>query len=413
MSKLSISELIRHLFRSLHELGEGLHKSSSKREVGKDAVSTEQPIILGETKPGKRKLGSGLKHAKRVTLAIIALALLVLIAKTSFYTVKEYEEAVVTTFGRYTRTVGAGLHMKWPWPLQSLWVLPTRRTQKLELGYVDRSSEHAGSGDYASVPEDSLMITGDLNVVSIDFFLEWRISDPKVYLFSSENPKLVLRNMLMSSVRSVVGMHEIDEVLTTGKVAIQTEVKDILREKLKETDIGVQVVDVKVNDSEPPTDEVARAFRAVENAKQQRDTAINNANQYKNSVVPKAKGQADAIVQQAEGRKQSRENEALGELQRFQAIYEQYSHYPLLTRERMYLEMLEKRLPGLKVIIDDAAGDTQKWLAVDASTPKTQARPFEALSDSTPSSSGSSHQTQVEQNAGTEPSASTKSDNGR
>ncbi|MDD4368409.1 MAG: FtsH protease activity modulator HflK [Oscillospiraceae bacterium] len=277
-------------------------------------------------------------------------ALLLWLAFTSLYTVKEYEQAVLMTFGKYTRTVSAGLHWKLPWPLQEARILPVNRTQKIELGYAS-----TGDQTYESLPDDSLMITGDMNVVSIDFFVEWKISDPYKFLFQSAEPEQILRSMLQSSVRSVVGTRSIDDVLTTGKIQIQSDVLTLLMDKVETGDLGIQVLDVKVNDSEPPTDDIASAFREVENAKQQKDTLINQAQAYRNSKLPEARSEADRILRQAEAQKISRINEAEGEREQFLAIYEQYQTASELTRRRMYLDMLQELLPGVTVYLDDGS----------------------------------------------------------
>lgn len=273
------------------------------------------------------------------------------IAGTSFYTVAEYEQAVVTTFGRYTNTVDAGLNWKLPYPIQKATILPVNRTQRLELGYHQNPD-----GSYTSDEEDSMMITGDLNVVAIDFFVEWKISDPVSYLFNAEEPDSILRSMLQSSVRSVVGTKDIDEVLTTGKVEIQVEVMELLTSKIDSTNLGIQIMDVKVNDSEPPTEEIARAFREVENAKQQKDTMLNQAIQYQNSKLPAARSEADKIVRNAEASKETRINEAVGSRDRFLAIYNEYKNYPDITRSRMYLEAIVEILPGVTVYMDNGSG---------------------------------------------------------
>ena len=212
------------------------------------------------------------------------------------------------------------------------------------------------SGEYYSIPEESMMITNDLNIVNIDFFVEWKISDPFKYLFATEDPDGVLKNMLQSTVRSVVGTKSIDDVLTTGKIEIQSDVEEMLRQRLSENDIGLMVIDVKVNDSEPPTDEVAKAFRDVETAKQEKATALNQAIEYKNSKIPAANADADKIVRAAEAEKQSKINEAVGEMNRFLSMYNEYKNFPAITRERMYLEALEEILPGIQVYIDDGSG---------------------------------------------------------
>lgn len=308
------------------------------------------------------------KYLKLWPLAVIVIAAL-WIGATSFYTVAESEQAVVTTFGQYTNTVGAGLNWKLPYPIQKATILPVNRTQRLELGYF-----HNSDGSYSSDEDDSLMITGDLNVVNIDFFVEWKISDPVAYLFNSHEPDSILRSMLQSSVRSVVGTKDIDEVLTTGKVEIQVDVQELLTSKIDNMNLGIQVLDVKVNDSEPPTEEISRAFREVENAKQQKDTMLNQAIQYQNSEMPAAKTQADRILRDAEATKQNRINEAIGSRDRFLAIYNEYRNYPEITRSRMYLEAIAEILPGVTLYLDNGTG-TQTLLPLSPFTTNPTAAP--------------------------------------
>ena len=303
----------------------------------------------------------------RLVGLIVLIILLISVGRSSFFSVSESEQAVITTFGKYTKTVDAGLHGKLPWPIQSVIILPVNLTQKIELGYGSTSS-----GQYYSIPEESMMITGDLNIVNIDFFVEWKISDPFRYLFETDSPNVILKNMLQSTVRSVVGTKSIDDVLTTGKVQIQADVKDLLRQHLEQYDIGVMILDVKVNDSEPPTEEVAKAFRDVETAKQEKETALNQSIAYKNSKLPEANANADKIVRAAEGLKQSKINEALGERDRFLAMYNEYANFPEITRTRMYLETLEAILPNITVIIDDGS-DIVKFLPLDDLTGSTSA----------------------------------------
>ena len=315
----------------------------------------EQPQGPWSNRPQRPKGPAGqppswFKFLKLWPLAVILIAVL-WISATSFYTVAESEQAVVTTFGRYTNTVGAGLNWKLPYPIQKATILPVNRTQRLELGYHQNPD-----GSYSSDEEDSLMITGDLNVVNIDFFVEWKISDPVAYLFNSEEPDSILRSMLQSSVRSVVGTKNIDEVLTTGKVEIQVDVQELLASKIDDTDLGIQILDVKVNDSEPPTEEISRAFREVENAKQQKDTMLNQAIQYQNSQMPAARTEADRILRDAEATKENRVNEAIGSRDRFEAIYNEYQNFPEITRSRMYLEAIVEILPGVTLYMDNGTG---------------------------------------------------------
>ncbi len=291
------------------------------------------------------------------SIVIIGLIVFVLyIISTGVYTVKETEQAVIQTFGKHTDTTGPGLHVKLPWPIQSVSILPVQITQKMELGYYQDVD-----GTYHSDEEDSIMITGDMNVVNIDFFLEFKISNPATYLFSSEDPNEVLKNLMMSSVRSVVGTKNIDDVLTTGKYEIQNEVQEMLMEKLDENDIGIQIIDVKVNDSEPPTEEVAKAFRDVETAKQEKDMLLNQAVEYRNRKIPEAKAKADQLIKDAEAKKAARIAEAQGLYDRYAAVYEEYKNFPDLSRTRMFLEVLESSFPNINVIIDES-GSVSKYM---------------------------------------------------
>ncbi|OPZ85215.1 MAG: Modulator of FtsH protease HflK [Firmicutes bacterium ADurb.Bin419] len=249
------------------------------------------------------------------------------------------------------------MHFKLPDPIQSVIKVPVQKTQKLELGYRD-----AKDGQYITVDEESKMITGDYNIIKIDFFIEWKISDPKKYLFAALEPEIILRNSSLSAARSVVGSSTIDEVLTSGKVAIQSDIKEKLMQSLEDYDIGVQVIDVKIQDSEPPTEEVKQAFKNVENSKQSKETALNEANKYKNSELPKAQAESDKIIRNAESEREKKINEAKGQVVKFQKMYEEYKNYKDITKKRLYLEAMEEILPGITVYIENGSGDIQKIL---------------------------------------------------
>ncbi len=280
---------------------------------------------------------------------VLIIILVIIIISTSIYTVGETERAVVTTFGKVTSVNGAGLHFKLPFPIQDLEKVDMT-TQKLTIGYVENGSVMTTKQD------ESKMITGDYNVVSVDFFMEWKVSDPQKYLFSSEQPVKILKNIAQAAARDVMGSKTVDDVLTTGKVAIQTEIKDIMVSRLEQYDIGVQIIEVKIQDAEPPTEAVVAAFKAVETAKQEKETTINIAKAYENSVIPAARADADKLLKEAEAFKEKRINEATGESAKFTAMYEEYILNKDVTRRRMYLEMIEKVLPGVEVYIDSGSG---------------------------------------------------------
>jgi len=286
-------------------------------------------------------------------LLICFIAVLVLITGlTCFYTVDDKQQAVVTTFGKVTDITDAGIHFKLPLGIQRVKKVDVNVYQKIELGYATDEK-----GVVVSNPDESTMITGDYNIVNVDFFVEYKISDPVQYLYSSNNPEMILRNLIQSQVRNVVGSSSVDAVLTDGKENIQMQVKDLVTAILQEYDIGLTLVDVKIQDSEPPTQEVIEAFKAVETAKQQADTVLNDAKAYQNAKLPDARAQADKLTQNAEYLKQARINEALEQVAMFNAIFEEYKLNPEITRARMYYEAISEVLPGVKLYINTGDGE--------------------------------------------------------
>ena len=200
------------------------------------------------------------------------------------------------------------------------------------------------------------MITGDYNIVNVDFFVEYKISDPVAYLYSSNDPELILRNLIQNQVRNVVGSSNVDSVLTDGKENIQMQVKELVTEILDEYDIGLTLVDVRIQDSEPPTVEVIEAFKSVETAKQQAEAVVNEAVAYQNAQLPNAQAQADQLISNAEYLKTKRINEAIEQVAMFSAMYEEYAQNPDITKSRMYYEAISEILPDVKLYIN-TAGD--------------------------------------------------------
>ncbi|MBR3517126.1 MAG: FtsH protease activity modulator HflK [Lachnospiraceae bacterium] len=292
---------------------------------------------------------------KYLGIAVIAIIVFLLITG-SFYNVSEQENAVVTMFGKVVRTDTAGLYFKIPVVQQVRKVDIT--THGTGVGYTISTE-----GQNIADPGNGIMITSDLNLLDIDFYLEDRVSDPVAYLYNSNNPEEILKNVALSSVRSVVADYTVDEAMTTAKGQIQADVKEDMLRELTEHNIGLTVVNITVQDSEPPTDAIKQAFKAVETAKQGADTAKNNALAYQNEQIPSAEANADKIIQNAEAQKASRIAEAEGQVVRFNEMYEQYKLYPYITQRRMFYETMEDVLPGMKVIITD--GSTQTILPLD------------------------------------------------
>ena len=307
-----------------------------------------------ETPPKSKKPKPSFKRAGKTILAVLLALIVITMAGTCWYTVDDKQQAVVTTFGKVTDVVDAGIHFKLPFGIQQAHKVNTNVYQKIELGYT------SGSSDFNS--SESTMITGDYNIVNVDFFVEYKISDPVQYLFSSDVPELLLRNLIQSQVRNVVGSSSVDAVLTDGKENIQMQVKELVTRILQEYDIGLTLVDVKIQDAEPPTADVIEAFKAVETAKQQAETVINDAKAYKNAQIPNAQAKADKLIQNAEYLKQKRINEAVEQVAMFNAMYEEYAQNPGITRSRMYYEAVSKVLPGVKLYVNTGDGGNLQTL---------------------------------------------------
>ena len=308
----------------------------------------------GSPKPPKKKLNFD-KLGRNIVIIVVVLVLLAG-AGSCFYTVNDKQQAVVTTFGKVTDVVDAGVHFKLPFGIQHVEKVDVNVYQKIELGY---SSDGYG---YAVNEKESTMITGDYNIVNVDFFVEYKISDPVQYLYSSNDPEMILRNLIQSQIRNVVGSSTVDSVLTDGKENIQRQVKDLVTQILQKYEIGLTLVDVKIQDAEPPTMEVIEAFKAVETAKQQAETVINDAKAYQNAQLPKAEADADKLIQNAEYLKQKRINEAVEAVAMFEAMYAEYSLNPEITRSRMYYEAISEILPGVKLYINTGDGNNVDML---------------------------------------------------
>ena len=282
------------------------------------------------------------KIAKIAVAVIVVLILLF----GSFYTIGEQEQAVLTTFGVAKSVTESGLHFKIPFVQEVEKVNTT--IQGFSIGYDVND---------VSIEDESLMITSDYNFVNVDFYLEYRISDPVKAVYSSDDPVAILKTIAQSCIRTTIGSYDVDSVLTSGKNEIQAEIRQMIMDKLTIYDIGVQLVNITIQDAEPPTTAVMEAFKAVESAKQGKETSINNANKYRNEKLPAAEAQVDKVLQGAEATKAERINEATGQVARFNAMYEEYVKYPTVTKLRMFYETMEDVLPNMKIVVNGADGN--------------------------------------------------------
>lgn len=306
--------------------------------------------------PPKNDMKNQWKKYKKLIQIVIAILVLAILGFNSYYTINEQERAVVTTFGKAKSVNTSGLHFKIPFVQQVHKVDTT--IKGFSIGY----DSETGVG----IETESLMITSDFNFVNVDFFVEYTVSDPVKAIYASEEPVSILKNIALSSIRAIVGSYSVDFVITEGKNEIQSAIKTSILEKLEAHDIGISLVNITIQDSEPPTEEVMEAFKSVETAKQGKDTAVNNAKKYENEQNPKAEAEVDKILQEAETTRTKRMNEAYAEVARFNEMYEEYAKYPLITKQRMFFEAMEDVLPSMKVIIDSGDSGVQKMLPLES-----------------------------------------------
>jgi len=275
-------------------------------------------------------------------------------AYSSFYTVQPEERAVVKRLGRVTGVSDPGLHFKLPFGLDKIQVVTTERVLKQEFGF--RSEE--GAVDEANrtryseqdFPEESLMLTGDLNVIDVEWVVQYRISDPIKYLYTMREPARTLRDITESVMRRVVGNNVGSDVLTTGRVKVATSARDEIQAAMNRYDNGIHIITVELQDVVPPV-RVQPAFNEVNEARQERERMINEATKQANQAIPRVQGEANRVIAQAQGYAVERVNRAQGEAQRFSAVLAEYRGSSDVTRTRMYLEALNDALPRIGSVL--------------------------------------------------------------
>lgn len=325
----------------------------------------------------RRKAPNPGNYVKRIVPIVAGIAVIGVLATDCTYQIQEQEQAVLSTFGVPKAVTETGLHFKLPF-IQQVYKVNTT-IQGFPIGYNESSNE--------TISNEGIMITSDYNFINVDFFVEYRIADPVKYLYTSREPESILKNISQGCIRTTIASYGVDDVLTTGKSEIQSKIKEMIMSKLEEQDIGIQLVNITIQDSEPPTQEVMQAFKAVETAKQGKETALNNANKYRNEKMPEAEAKADQIIQDAEAEKQVRINEAEAEVARFNAMYEEYVKNPAVTKQRMFYETMEDVLPDMKLIIDSGSG-VQKLLPIESFVEFTESAEASAVQNDTAASAG-------------------------
>lgn len=311
------------------------------------------------------------KYKKLIKWVVIAVLGIILIS-TSMVTVSTEENAVVLRLGRYERTLDPGLSFVIPFGVEKVFKIPVERQLKLEFGYRTEKNSPSTRARYSNrnFDEESLMLTGDLNLAQVEWVVQYRINDPYRFLFKVRNPEKTLGDMSESVMREVVGDRTVDEVLTIGRQEVALEVEIGLQRLCIEYENGIKIEQIVLQDVNPPNP-VKPSFNGVNEAQQQREKLINEAKAEFNKVIPSAKGEAQEKIQQAEGYAFERINQAKGEVARFNSLYSEYIKAPEITKKRMYLETMTKILPkiGNKVIMDEKARNVLPLLQMNTNAP--------------------------------------------
>ncbi|MCW5631983.1 MAG: FtsH protease activity modulator HflK [Rubrivivax sp.] len=308
-------------------------------------------------------------------IAIYAVGALLLFALWStWFTVQPEETGIVQRFGAVSRTVSPGLHFKFPVGIESVRFVPTARVLKEEFGFGTAFAGTSGrtqyAGDRKAFKDVSLMLTGDLNVIDVQWIVQYRIEDPVRYLFWVREPQQTIRDVAEAVMRRVVGNRLGSDVLTVGRVAVSTEVKEEMQKILGEYETGVRLVTVELQDVTPP-DPVKPAFNEVNEARQDRERTINQAQEQANREIPKARGEAARTITEADGYAVERVNRANGEAARFRAVLAEYVRAPEVTRRRLYLEAVGTVLPeaGALYVVDGDQKALLPWLRLESGQP--------------------------------------------
>ncbi len=301
-------------------------------------------------------------HVFKIVIGIVVLIGLF----TSVHTIAPEEEGVVLRFGEFTRVVQPGLNFIAPFGIEQLHKIPVQRQLKQEFGFRTVEAGQRTTYRKSHYIDESLMLTGDLNIADVEWVVQYRIVDSYNFLFRVRNAEETLRVMSESVIRKIVGDRTVNEVLTVGRQEIASRAEELLQAMCEEYENGIRIDQIVLQDVNPP-DEVKSAFNAVNQAQQERETLINRAESQYNREVPRARGEAREMIQVAEGYAFNRVNDALGEANRFNSIFEEFVLAPEVTKKRIYLETMEKILPelGNKVIVDENGSNVLPLLNLD------------------------------------------------
>ena len=272
---------------------------------------------------------------------IIVVAILVGVGASSFFVVDQTEQAVVLRFGQYNRTAGAGLHFKLPFGLEQNYNVPTQVIQNMAFGFRTQRPGVTSVRSDVDYPEESIMLTGDLNIVDVEWIIQYRITNPQSWLFNVEDQEKTIRDISQSVVNELVGDRAIVDVLGQERPAIETQGQENMNTILDSYGLGINVTAVRLQNIVPPAGRVQDAFEDVNRAVQDMNRLINEGREQYNQEIPRARGEADQMVQIAEGYAAERVNNAQGDASRFNSVLGEYEQAPATTRTRLYFEMIE------------------------------------------------------------------------
>ncbi|MDA9752119.1 FtsH protease activity modulator HflK [Candidatus Pelagibacter sp.] len=301
-----------------------------------------------------RFLGGGKGGAKPIIVGL--LIIVILWGLSGLYRVLPDEQGVVLRFGKFVNTTQPGLNYHFPYPIESVITPKVTKVNRMDIGFRSERDSGFSSGGVADVPEESLMLTGDENIVNIDFSVFWVIKDAGNFLFKIQDPEGTVKAAAETAMREVIARSNIQPILTEGRSVIETETQTIIQKILDEYTSGIQITQVQTQKADPP-DQVIDAFRDVQAARADMERSKNEAEAYANDVIPRARGEAQKILQAAEAYKKEVVAKAEGEASRFLAIYNEYAKAKQVTQERMFLETMETVLGDInKIIIDKNSG---------------------------------------------------------
>ena len=313
-----------------------------------EVISKLQSII-------NRFLGGGKGGAKPIILGL--LILVVVWTLSGLYRVLPDEQGVVLRFGKFVKTTQPGLNYHLPFPIENVLTPKVTKVNRMDIGFRSERDSGFSSGGVADVPEESLMLTGDENIVNIDFSVFWVIKDAGNFLFKIQDPEGTVKAAAETAMREVIARSDIQPILTEGRSVIEADTQEIIQKILDEYTSGIQITQVQTQKADPP-DQVIDAFRDVQAARADMERSKNEAEAYANDVIPRARGEAAKILQAAEAYKKEVVAKAEGEASRFLSIYNEYAKAKKVTQERMYLETMEEVLADInKIIIDKNSGE--------------------------------------------------------